>query len=127
VGAAAVYVASEDAAALAEAARSSKLKSLRLRLVAPNVAVAEGRTVSQVMDALRRAGLMPVSDEQAELAAVPPVEAGGFRVRPMPASDDGDPERAAALAGRLVSTSGRARPTGSRAGAVSGEARRWGR
>jgi hypothetical protein len=127
VGAAAVYVASEDAAALAEAARSSKLKSLRLRLVAQNVAVAEGRTVSQVMDALRRAGLMPVSDERAEAAAVPPVEAGGFQVPPMPASDDGDPERAAALAGRLLSTSGRGRSARSRAGAMSGEARGWAR
>jgi hypothetical protein len=68
VGTATVYIAGADAALVAEALSSSRLRGLGARLVAPTVAVVEGRTQAQVVDALRKSGLMPV----VEPAAVTP-------------------------------------------------------
>lgn len=76
VGAAAVYVVGDDAAAVAETVASRTLKSLRLRQVAPTVAVVEGRTVAQVVDALRKSGLMPVVDRAASAEPEPAAAPG---------------------------------------------------
>jgi hypothetical protein len=78
VGTAAVYIAGADAAVVAEALSTSRLRGLGARLVAPTVAVVEGKTQAQVVEALRKSGLMPVVEpaaaEPAAVAPPPPAE-----------------------------------------------------
>lgn len=79
VGSAAVYVVGEDAAVVAETVASRTLRSLRLRQVAPTVAVVEGKTVAQVVDAMRKSGLMPVVEAAAEAEPEPEPPAASRR------------------------------------------------
>ncbi|HYW24796.1 MAG TPA: helicase-associated domain-containing protein, partial [Terriglobales bacterium] len=70
VGRAAVYVHADDPALVAEVAANRRLRGLRLRVLAPTVAVIEGADEREALEALRRAGYMPAAD--GERQAPPP-------------------------------------------------------
>jgi hypothetical protein len=75
VGAPAVTIASDDPAVLAEALSSRAVRGLGARLLAPTVAVIEGRSQAQVVERLRKAGLLPAVEPSAigpEEPAEPP-------------------------------------------------------
>jgi len=79
VGRAAVYLHTDDPALVAEVAANRRLRGLKLRVLAPTVAVVEGADERQAIDALRRAGYMPAADGEAMPARRP---AGGRRTAP---------------------------------------------
>lgn len=62
VGPVASYVRSDDPALLEEATRNRRLAKLRLRLLAPTVAVSEA-AATEVLAALRDAGFLPVEED----------------------------------------------------------------
>lgn len=61
VGAADVYVVTDDPAQLEQVVRERSVGE-GLRRISPTVAVVDGRSVDEVIAVLRRAGLMPVAD-----------------------------------------------------------------
>jgi hypothetical protein len=65
VGTASFYVRGDDPVLLAELAASRQLRGLRPRLIAPTVALVEARSQDDVLEALRKARLMPVAESQA--------------------------------------------------------------
>ena len=65
VGRAAFYIVGDDEATVAEMVASRKLRSLQLRQIAPTVAIAEASSEKAVVEALRKAGLMPAADQPA--------------------------------------------------------------
>jgi Helicase conserved C-terminal domain len=109
VGAAAVYVASDDPALLAEVAASPRLGSLNVRQVSDTAAVVEGKTVEQVLTALRRAGFMPGIEEPVTDVAVEQPRSIGNLALPMPEPPSEEyrslsPSEATALAEWLMAT-----------------------
>ncbi len=70
VGAAAQYVVADDPAQLEQLVRSRAGRALRLRRIAPTVAVASAKSVQQVLGTLRAAGHMPVADGESEPDAI---------------------------------------------------------
>ena len=122
VGAAGLYVRSEDPALLAAAMADRRLASLGPRLIAPTVAVLRGDNVAEMLKALRAAGYLPVAesggvalrrkggvatrsydDDEEEVE----VEARVWRIlRPAEPTAGLDPETAATVAGGLLQGSG---------------------
>ncbi|MGH2799540.1 MAG: helicase-associated domain-containing protein, partial [Thermoleophilaceae bacterium] len=84
VGTADVYVVADDPAHLELVARDRAVGGSRLRRLSPTVAVIDGRERDEVMAALRRAGLMPVTDRAAEPQASAASPARPVRSSPSP-------------------------------------------
>lgn len=111
VGQAAGYIVGDDEATVAEMVANRKLRSLRLRQIAPTVAIAEASSQKAVVEALRKAGLMPVADRLADppssetTAAVPARSTVEDLVPPMPGPNEAQvtPAMAKALADKLRS------------------------
>ena len=79
------YIRSDDAALLADVVRSKRLAKLKLRLLAPTVAVSS-ELASKVVTALREGGFLPVVEDREGVAVIGPVTAvaieSGFKKRP---------------------------------------------
>ena len=113
VGAAALYLQADDPALLAEVAANRRLRGLRVRLLAPTVAVVQGVDEAAALEALRRAGYMPGVDGRA--AEPPRPAARRRRAAPAgPAVPDLTATERRELAGRLMAARATAATTPAR-------------
>lgn len=113
VGSAAVFVAADDPALLAEFAKGRIGRSLGVRRIAPNVLVVDGAAPADVVATMRRAGLMPVMENERQ----PPSPARApLTPRPAPPPERGEAGLDVDVAASLVAT---LRTAPVRAGAMS--------
>lgn len=105
VGTAAVYVATDDPALLAEVAEGRLGRSLGARRIAPNVLVLDEATAAEVVAAMRKDGLMPVIEGEAQ-PVTPKLQP--LTPRPAPTAPRDVPELGTEEVASLVATLRRA-------------------
>ncbi len=116
VGAAEVYVVTDDPAQLEQVVRARGIGE-GLRRISPTVAVVDGHSADEVVTALRRAGLMPVADGSPPATPVrrPKAAAGRddlARAAPVPATAARPAALDRAAADRLIAALRASRPGG---------------